>query len=90
MKNDLLMKPTYETAVFKSYENGYYTFMLNNRGVNVVFEKVHPQILLKYDLENDKNLLNKVFHLAFLENKEDVDDDFIIFRIEYLELINAN
>lgn len=89
MINDILMKPTYETAVFKSYDNGCYTFILN-KGVDMVFEKVHPQILLKYDLKNDKSLLSKVFHLAFLENKEDVEDDFIIFRIEYLELINAN
>lgn len=89
MVNDILMKPTYETAVFKSYENGHYTFMLN-KGVYMIFEEVHPQILLKYDLENDKTLISKVFHLAFLENKEYVEDDFIIFRIEYLELVNSN
>ena len=83
------MKPTYERVVFKSSENGYYTFILN-KGLNMVFEEVHPQILLKYDLKNDKTLINKMFHLAFSENLEDDKDDFINFRIEYLELINAN
>lgn len=30
MINDTLMKMTYETVVFKSYEDGYYTFELKN------------------------------------------------------------
>jgi hypothetical protein len=83
------MKLTYKTAVFKSYENGYYTFMLNKCEA-MVFEEVHPQILLKYDVENDKTLISKLFHLAFLENKENVEEDFINFRMEYLERINSN
>ncbi len=33
-----------ETAVFKSYENGYYTFLFDN-GEDMVFEEVHPRVL---------------------------------------------
>ncbi|WP_230935188.1 hypothetical protein [Psychroserpens luteolus] len=83
------MKPMYETVIFKSYENGFYTFTFDN-GVDMDFEEIHPQILMRFDLKNDKTLLNKVFHIAYSEDIVDDEDDFIIYRIEYLELINAN
>jgi len=89
MINDTLMKLTYETVVFKSYEDGYYTFELKD-GINMLFEEVHPQILMRLDLKNDKSLISKVFHLAYSENLVNDADDFIIYRIEYLELINSN
>ncbi|MCD2258845.1 hypothetical protein KWG70_06520 [Psychroserpens sp. XSD401] len=79
----------YETVIFKSYENGFYTFTFDN-GVDMDFEEIHPQILMRFDLKNDKTLLNKVFHIAYSEDIVDDEDDFIIYRIEYLELINAN
>ena len=56
----------------------------------MVFEEIQPYILMRLNLKNDKSLLNKVFHLAYYEDIVDDDDDFIIYRIEYLELINAN
>ncbi|WP_298896416.1 hypothetical protein [uncultured Psychroserpens sp.] len=83
------MKPMYETVIFKSYENGFYTFTFDN-GVDMDFEEIHPQILMRFDLKNDKSLLNKVFHIAYSEDIVDDEDDFIIYRIEYLERINAN
>ncbi|WP_298899368.1 hypothetical protein [uncultured Psychroserpens sp.] len=83
------MKPMYETVIFKSYENGFYTFTFDN-GVDMDFEEIHPQILMRFDLKNDKTLLNKVFHIAYSEDIVDDEDDFIIYRIEYLELINVN
>ena len=83
------MKPTHETGVFKSHENGFYTFTLNN-GIDMIFEEVHPRILMKLDLKNDKELINKAFHLAYSEEIVDDEDDLIIYRIEYLELINNN
>ena len=83
------MKSKYKTVVFKSYENGYYTFSLSNRA-DMVFEEVHPQILLKYDLKNDKYFRDKKYHLAFKEKSENNKDGDFIFRIEYLELINSN
>ena len=83
------MKTTYQTAVFKSYNNGYYTFIFEN-DMEVVFEEIRLEILEKYDLKNDLSLRNKVFNLAYSEAIEDDDDDFIILKIEYLELINTN
>ena len=83
------MKLIYETVIFKSHKNGFYTFTLDN-GEDMVFEEIQPYILMRLDLKNDKSLLNKVFHLAYYEDIVDDDDDFIIYRIEYLELINAN
>ena len=76
-----------ETAIFKKYANGYYTFLFEN-GEELVFEEVNPRVLYKYDLKNDKSLINKTFTLSFVEVFDDVDEDFIIYRIEYLELIN--
>jgi len=78
-----------ETAVFKKFENGYYTFLLDN-GDDMIFEEVHPRVLHKFDLKNDKLLINEKFHLSFVEVFDDEDEDFIIYRIEYLELINPN
>ena len=83
------MKLIYETVIFKSHKNGFFTFTLDN-GVDMVFEEIHPQILMRLDLKNDENLIGKVFHLAYSEDIADDEDDFIIFRIEYLELINTN
>ena len=78
-----------ETAVFKKYENGYYTFLLEN-GDELVFEEVHPRVLKQFDLKHDNLLLNQKFKLEFIEVFDDDDEDFIIYRIEYLELINSN
>jgi hypothetical protein len=73
-----------ETAVFKSYENGYYTFLFEN-GEDMVFEEVHPRVLKQYDLKNDKTLINKKFEVQFVEVFDDTDDDFLIYRIESLK-----
>lgn len=73
-----------ETAVFKSYENGYYTFLFEN-GQDMVFEEVHPRVLKQYDLKNDKTLINKKFGVLFVEVFDDTDDDFLIYRIESLK-----
>jgi hypothetical protein len=75
-----------ETAVFKSYENGYYTFLFDN-GEDMVFEEVHPRVLKQYDLKNDKTLINKKFEVLFVEVFDDSDDDFLIYKIESLKPI---
>ena len=36
-----------ETAVFKSYKKGYYTFEFDN-GEDMVFEEVHPKVLSQF------------------------------------------
>ena len=73
-----------ETAVFKSYKNGYYTFLFDN-GEDMVFEEVHPRVLKQYDLKNDKTLIDKKFGVLFVEVYDDTDDDFLIYRIESLK-----
>lgn len=73
-----------DTAVFKKYENGYYTFLFEN-GEDMVFEEVHPRVLKQFDLKNDKTLINKKFKISFVEIFDDEDDDFLIYRIESLQ-----
>ena len=72
------------TAVFKSYENGYYTFLFDN-GEDMVFEEVHPRVLKQFDLRNDLSLVEKAFRISFVEVVDDSDEDFIIYRIESLK-----
>jgi hypothetical protein len=73
-----------EAAVFKSYENGYFTFLFDN-GEDMVFEEVHPRVLKQFDLKNDKTLIDKTFGVLFVEVFDDTDDDFLIYRIESLK-----
>ena len=73
-----------ETAVFKSYENGYYTFLFDN-GEDMVFEEVHPRVLKQFDLKNDSSLVGKQFRVSFVEVFDDGDEDFLIYRIESLK-----
>jgi hypothetical protein len=75
-----------ETAVFKNYENGYYTFLFE-QGEEMVFEEVSPRVLYQFDLKNDKSLIDKTFELSFIEVFDDDDEDFLIYRIEYLKLV---
>ena len=75
-----------ETAVFKKYENGYYTFLFKNEE-NMVFEEVNPRVLNQFDLKNDKSFVNQKFKLSFVEAFDDEDEDFIIYRIESLQKI---
>jgi len=78
-----------ETVIYKKYENGYYTFLFEN-GEEMVFEEVNPRVLHRFDLKNDQSLINKKFYLSFVEVFDDDYEDFLIYRIEYLELINSN
>jgi hypothetical protein len=73
-----------ETAVFKSYENGYYTFLFDN-GEDMVFEEVHPRVLKQFDLKNDSSLVGREFRISFVEVFDDADEDFLIYRIESLK-----
>lgn len=73
-----------EAAVFKSYENGYYTFLFDN-GEDMIFEEVHPRVLKQFDLKNDLSLVGKEFRISFVEVFDDGDEDFLIYRIESLK-----
>ncbi|WP_111309349.1 hypothetical protein [Confluentibacter sediminis] len=75
-----------ETAVFKSYKNGYYTFLFDN-GEDMIFEEVHPRVLKQFDLKNDTSLVGKAFRVSFVEVFDDADEDFLIYRIESLKPI---
>ena len=74
-----------ETAVFKSYKKGYYTFEFDN-GEDMVFEEVHPKVLSQFNLKGDESLIGESFKLIFSEVYVD-DDDLIIYRIESLKRI---
>jgi hypothetical protein len=71
------------TAVFKAYENGYYTFWFEN-GEELAFEEVHPRVLKQYDLKNDPSLIDQSFKIVFVEVFED-DDDLVFYRVESLK-----
>ncbi|WP_347924140.1 hypothetical protein [Pontimicrobium sp. SW4] len=73
-----------ETAVFKSYKNGYYTFLFSN-GEDMVFEEIHPRVLKQFDLKNDTSLINQEFRISFVEVYDDLDDDFLVYRIESIK-----
>lgn len=74
------------TAVFKSYENGYYTFIFET-GEDMVFEEIHPKALYKYNLKNDTSFIDKEFQLSYSEIIEDDEVDLVIYRIESLKLL---
>lgn len=83
------MPPKYYKVIFKSFQDGYYTFRFDD-SLELIFEEIHPRILLKYDLKHDTSLLNKSFHLSFSEYITDDEEDWVIYKIDYLELINNN
>ncbi|MFI1745257.1 hypothetical protein [Thalassobellus sediminis] len=69
------------TAVFKSYENEFYTFWFDN-GDELVFEDVHPRVLKQFDLKNDESLIDKEFKITFVE---DGNDDDVIYTVQSLK-----
>lgn len=83
------METKYYKTIFKSYKDGYYTFAFDN-AVTIVFEELRSNLLIKYDLKNDTSLINCMFLLSYSENIADDEEDLIIYKIEYLELITTN
>ncbi len=74
-----------QTAVFKSYENGFYTFLFDNGG-EMVFAEVHPRVLKQFDLQNDETLIDQTFRISFAEVYDNLDDDYLAYQIESLKL----
>jgi len=70
------------TAVFKSYENEFYTFWFDN-GDELLFEDVHPRVLKQFDLKNDESLIDKEFRITFVE---DGNGDDVIYTKATLSL----
>ncbi|MGV6830466.1 MAG: hypothetical protein ACWA5P_02750 [bacterium] len=76
-----------KTATFKKYKRGLFTFAFD-QGHDIDFEEVHPKILSKYDLINNKSLRNKPFKLSFSEVYDNRDSESVTYRIESLMLLN--
>ena len=74
-----------QTAVFKSYENGFYTFLFDN-GSEIMFDDALPKVLAKYDLKNDTSLLGTEFYITFTEKLDRHDEDLVIYTIMSLKL----
>lgn len=72
------------TAVFKSYENGFYTFWFDN-GDELKFDEASPRVLKQYDLQNDESLVDKSFKITFVEVFEGRDEDLVTYRVESLK-----
>lgn len=72
------------TAVFKSFENNYYTFWFEN-GEALAFEEVHPRVLKQFDLKNDESYIDKEFKIVFVEVPDGNDADSVIYRVESLK-----
>ncbi|MCK0107782.1 hypothetical protein MWU58_00615 [Flavobacteriaceae bacterium S0825] len=73
-----------ETAVFKSYENGFYTFWFDNGG-EIMFDDALPKVLAKYDLKNDSSLLDTEFYITFTEKFDKSDENVVIYTIMSLK-----
>ncbi len=72
-------------AVFKSYQDGFFTFWFDN-GDELAFEEVHPKALYKYNLKEDNSLVEKTFKLTYSEISNDLDST-VIYRIDSLILV---
>ena len=73
-----------DNAIFLAYNNGYYTFVLENED-EIVFEEINKTILEDYPLK-DKSLQHKKFKITYTEFVEDEDDEnLIINRLEKIK-----
>ncbi|MGH1384693.1 hypothetical protein [Kordia sp.] len=75
-----------EEGVFIKYNNGYYTFQFSFEE-RIIFEQIERNVLEDYNLRNDE-YIGATFNITYEEIINDIDDeDFIIFKILELELI---
>ena len=74
------------TGIYLGYQDGYYLFELNNKVV-INFEQINKNVLKEFDLKSAKHK-NQVFMVYYFEIFDDLDDeDFIIYKLNGLELI---
>ena len=73
-----------EYGIFKKYYDGYYQFIMDN-GDTIVFESISRLAARKFDLKSD-TFKGKYFEITYSEHIEDDDEDFVLFKIEKLEL----
>ncbi|WP_298416628.1 hypothetical protein [uncultured Kordia sp.] len=76
-----------EEGIFINYSNGYYTFVFSFEE-KIIFEEISKSVLQEFNLQ-DGSMLNKTFSITYEEIINDLDDDdFIIFRLLKLELLD--
>jgi len=74
-----------DTGKFIRYKEGYYTFKMGEDVV--IFEGISRKAINKYDLQDFK-FINADFEITYSESLGDLDDeDFMVFHIEDLKLI---
>lgn len=72
---------------FIKENNGYYSFRLDNDDI-IVFEQIERGILKNYNLKTDR-YIGMYFDIVYSESYDEFEsDDFIVFRLENLELIS--
>ena len=74
-------------ARFKKFKDGLFYFEFES-GEDMVFEQVHPKILTRYNLKDDKSFVDQEFRLSFSEIFIDDDEDEVIYRIENLKALD--
>lgn len=80
----IVVNQNVEYGMFKKYYNGYYQFVMDN-GDTLVFQKISMTAIRKFDLKTDK-FRGKSFVITYSEYQENKDEDFIVYKIEKLEL----
>lgn len=76
-----------EVGVFKKHHNSYYTFELTN-GDLIVFECIDINILKEFQLRTDK-YIDVLFDIEFSEIYDEFEsDEFVVFKLEKLELLS--
>ena len=73
-------------GLFKEYSNGAFSFELENKDI-IDFEEINKNVLIKYDLKSS-TFKNKTFLITYKEIFDDLDDDdFVVFKLENLEIL---
>lgn len=74
-------------AVFKSYENGGFIFIMDD-GFDMFFEEIHPKVIHQYDLINNLEYIDCEFELIYSTYEDSKSEDAIYYRIEKLKLVD--
>ncbi|WP_438425772.1 hypothetical protein [Aquimarina macrocephali] len=80
----VIINQNVEYGVFKKYYDGYYQFVMD-KGDTLVFEEISSLAIRKFDLKTNK-FHGKSFEITYSEYVEGNDEDFIMYKIEKLEL----
>lgn len=77
-----------EEGIFVKYHDGYFTFRFEFDEL-IVFEQLNKRVLEEFNLRGTLYIGSR-FNVTYEELlDESDDDDFIIFRLRKLELINS-